>query len=345
LATNSTGVRFENCAFNNIGATALKFGANVHGSAVINCEFTQIGANAVFINGALDNPNSNITVKNNLIAHYGRRFFNAIGVLNIHAHHIDISHNEIFDGYYTGISSGWVWGYFENPTDYVTIENNLIHTIGQGWLSDMGGIYTLGVQRNSVIRGNLIYNVAADPEEGGYGGWGIYLDEGTTGMLVEKNLVYDCGSSGFHQHYGKENMVRNNIFAFNNRFGASEEGQIRVSRKEEHTGIFLERNIIVSENKPMYGDFLRGKIADKKNLYYDYGHPWWNPWKIFSTRKGKTTCTLVMLLLGAYRCGLIRNPGFEDAKNFDFTLAPDSPAIRRLGFEVWDYSMAGRIMP
>ena len=43
-----------------------------------NCEFTQIGANAVFIDGDFDAPNSNITVKNNLVAHYGRRFFNAI---------------------------------------------------------------------------------------------------------------------------------------------------------------------------------------------------------------------------------------------------------------------------
>ena len=340
LVTNSTGVRFDGCKFNNIGATALKLGSNVQDSGVVNCEFTQIGANAVFIEGEnlpADDPrvNQNITVKNNLIAHYGRRFFNAIGVLNIHARHIEISHNEIYDGYYTAISSGWRWGYDPHPTDYVAIENNLIHTIGQGWLSDMGGIYTLGTQMNSVIRGNVIHDVAADPLQGGYGGWGIYLDEGTSGMLVEKNLVYSCGSQGFHQHYGKENLVRNNIFVFN------KEGQIRVSRKEEHTSIILERNIIIGQNQPMYTSVQAGKFRDDKNLYWNYGFPWW-PYsgdEAFFSRRG----IVVMWFMGYYRNGVFRNPQFADATRLDFTLDPNSPAIHQIGFELWDTSAAGRI--
>ena len=332
LVTNSKGVRFDQCKFENIGATALKLGENVHDSGALNCEFTNIGGNAIFIHGQYDAPNSGITVKNNLIAHYGRRFFNAIGVLNIHAHHVEISHNEIFDGYYTGVSSGWVWGYADNPTDYVTIENNLIYQIGQGWLSDMGGIYTLGQQPHSVIRGNHIHDVAADPHQGGYGGWGIYPDEGSTGQLIEKNLVYHCGSQSFHQHYGRENIVRNNIFAF------SGEGQIRVSRKEDHTSIFLERNIIVSDGQPIYNSVVKDKFRDDGNLYYDYA----DPGKIFSgddmdmgipKMRGK----------GYYKNGLVADPLFRDAANFDFTLAVNSPAITELGFEPWDYSIAGRI--
>ena len=349
LVTNSTGINFENCRFGNIGATALKLGANVHNSGVTGCEFTQVGGNAVFIEGLFDAPNSNITVKDNLIAHYGRRFFNAIGVLNIHAHHVEIANNEIFDGYYTAISSGWVWGYSSNPTDYVTIADNLIYSIGQGWLSDMGGIYTLGMQPHSVIRGNVIHDVAADPLQGGYGGWGIYPDEGSTGQLIEKNLVYDCGSQSFHQHYGRENIVRNNIFAL------SGEGQIRVSRKEEHTSIILEGNIIVSDGQPLYTSVVKDKFRDGNNLYYDYSCPrfpysvtndgrpgstlWDLIWNFFSIRKG----VLSMRWMGYYRDGLFADPLFADAKNFDFTLPPDSPAITQLGFEPWDYSAAGRL--
>jgi len=347
--TDSRGVRFEGCKFDRIGSTALKFGENTHNSGVTGCEFTQIGGSAVFIHGEYAAPNSGITVKDNLIAHYGRRFFCAIGVLNIHAHHIEITHNEIYDGYYTGISSGWVWGYSPNPTDHVYIENNLIYQIGQGWLSDMGGIYVLGIQENSVIRGNLIHDVAADPLQGGYGGWGIYLDEGSTGQLVEQNLVYSCGSQSFHQHYGKENIIRNNIFAF------SKEGQIRVSRKEGHTGIILKKNIIVSCNQPIYTSVTKGKFIDDGNLYYDYiwqclpvsvkgdGRPAGTFWKRFGKFFTERWCVPHMRCLGYYKNGVFRSPRFADVKNLDFTLLPNSPAITKLGFEVWDYTQAGRL--
>ncbi len=331
LVTNSAGVRFEGCKFTNIGSTALKFGENVRDSSVVDSEFTNIGANAIFIEGLADAPNQNIEVSNNLIAHYGRRFFNAIGVLNIHAHHVAIANNEIFDGYYTAISSGWVWGYGENPTDFVAIEKNLIYQIGQGWLSDMGGIYTLGIQENSVIRGNWIHDVAADALQGGYGGWGIYLDEGSTGQLVEKNLVYDCGSQSFHQHYGKGNLVRNNIFAF------GKEGQIRVSRKEDHTSLMLEGNILVSDGQPIYTSVERGKFTDDANLYYNYAHPYF-PNSGDRCEKGIS----IMRCLGYYKNALVADPLFRDIGARDFALALNSPAVEKFGFETWDYGEAGR---
>jgi hypothetical protein len=352
--TNSTGIRFDHCMFENIGGTALKFGENTHESSVANCEFSQIGGNAVFIQGDYDAPNSGIAVTNNLIAHYGRRFFNANGVLNIHANHIEISHNEIYDGYYTAISSGWVWGYGKNPTDDVTIENNLIYQIGQGWLSDMGGIYVLGVQPHSRIAGNVIHGVAADPSQGGYGGWGIYPDEGSAGQLIEKNLVYDCGSQSFSQHIGCQNIVRNNIFAF------SGEGQVNVSRyytddrsdfelhrdrtaqalgTEDFTAIILERNIIVSDGQPAYTKVEKGKFRDDSNLYYDYQRPG----RVISGENGGYGIP-TMRRKGYYQNALFADPLFQDIdKNRDFTLALNSPAVTKLGFELWDYSQAGRI--
>lgn len=343
-ATNCSGLGVIGCSFKNLGSCAVKIGRNTQKATIESCLFENIGAQAVFICGEnlpLDNPSvtKDITVKDCHIYKYGRNLFNSVGILVIHANSCNIENNEIHDGYYTGISVGWVWGYGYTVTDNIKVTDNLIYDIGQGWLSDMGGIYTLGTQPNSVISGNVIYNVAADSLEGGYGGWGIYLDEGTSYMTVERNLVYDCGSQCFHQHYGKENVLRNNIFAF------GREGNFRVSRKEEHNSLTAEGNIFVTDRCPAYIDAQKGKMVDENNLYWDYtfrgncvssdnsdskdGSSW-----IFRQR---------MCRWGYYENAVFADPLFKNAKGFDFTLALNSPAVTDLGFETWDYNDAGTL--
>jgi len=41
----------------------------------------------------------------------------------------------------------------------------------------------------------------------------------------------------------------------------------------------------------------------------------------------------------------VADPKFLDARGGDFRLAPDSPAITRLGFKPFDYTRAGRTSP
>lgn len=337
---DSTRIRFLGCAFRNIGATALKIGLNSQHCEVRGCLFKDIGATGVFIEGEnipadAARVTRDIVVTDNHIYKYGRIFNNAIGVLLIHARECEISQNEIHDGFYTGISAGWVWGYSYNVTDHLTIENNLIYNIGQGWLSDMGGIYTLGIQPNSVIRGNVVHNVGSYGGGSGYGGWGIYLDEGTSYMTVENNIAYNCSSQGFHQHYGRENTVRNNIFAMN------EEGQIRVSRKEEHTSIFLTGNIIVSKNATMYTSVEKGKFIDDGNLYWDYQRKSC----VLSGNSVKIKDRIYrwgMVCRGYYVNGVFADPLFADIENRDFTLLSNSPA-KTIGFNEWDYHRAGTL--
>ena len=171
----SANINFTDCRFENISYTALKFDKGAQNCDVTSCEFNGIGANAVFIHGDFVVPATtrNINVKDCHISYYGRIFSNAIGILLTNAYDCDLAYNEIHDGWYTGISVGWNWGYADHPTDKISISNNLIYNIGNGWLSDMGGIYTLGVQPETVISGNVIYNVGCDEGAYGYGGWGI----------------------------------------------------------------------------------------------------------------------------------------------------------------------------
>ena len=341
--TDCRNVVFDGCVFRNIGLSGVRMRQGVQDCAVTRCVFRNVGGNCLYIGGEnADNARTvqDIRVTDNEFSAYGRNWANAIGVLVTHGRRITIEHNELHDGYYTAISVGWVWGYDYSVTDGNSISYNLIYDVGQGWLSDMGGIYTLGMQPHTVIRGNVIRNVAADPGEGGYGGWGIYLDEGSSGVLVEQNLVYACGSQGFHQHYGKENRIVNNIFALNSM------GQMRVTRKEDHTSAVFERNILLSDDRAMYTcvNSAKPKWTDSDNLYWDLTRGA----LVRSVRDGDDTDGRggfgrgVMRLRGFYRHGIFADPWFRDAAGYDFTLADNSPAVRA-GFVPWNYNEAGTL--
>ena len=347
---NASDFSLKHCEFRDIAACAVKLGYNVQNAAVDSCLFENIGAQAVVIwgeNQPADTPTvtRNITVTNCLIAGYGRVFFNSVALLVMHANTVELSHNEIHDGYYTAISVGWVWGYGYTVTYNNKICDNLIYNIGQGWLSDMGGIYTLGNQPGTVLSGNVIHNVAADPGEGGYGGWGIYLDEGSAYMLVEKNLVFACGSDGYHQHYGSYNTIRNNIFALNG------ESQVRAcSAPQRNTpadggkraGNF-SRNILLTDGGVRTYSYLQSTevTGDDGNIFWDMTKG--DDLYVSVGSDAKDSLSLTRAVKKGYLNNpVVADPGFADAANFDFTLTDDSAAVKA-GFEAWDYQNAGTL--
>ncbi len=328
----SKEINFTDCRFENISYSALKFDKASTDCDVTSCLFNNIGANAIFIHGDFVVPASTqrINIRDCHIGFYGRIFNNAIGILLTHAYDCELVNNEIHDGWYTGVSVGWNWGYSDNSTDKINISKNLIYNIGNGWLSDMGGIYTLGIQNETVISGNVIYNVGCDEGAYGYGGWGIYLDEGSSGMTVENNLVYDCSSQTFHQHYGKDNVIKNNIFAFGG------EGAFRITKNEEHNSLTLSNNILVTDNATMYAlTTERDWFIDDSNLYWDYkngGNVYSGDSMSFFEKKS----LVIMKTRGYYNNALFEDPLFKDAANRDFTIAENSPAIT-LGFVPFSY--------
>jgi hypothetical protein len=256
---------------------------------------------------------SHNVVRNSLIAHGGRIHPAAIGVWIGQSHDNVIEGNEIADFYYTGVSVGWTWGYGKTLAHHNRIERNHIHEIGQGVLSDMGGIYTLGISPGTVLRGNRIHDVNAF----GYGGWGIYPDEGSTGIVIEDNVVFRTKSAGFHQHYGRENVVRNNVFAF------GREAQLMRTRAEPHLSFTLEGNIIYWTEGPLLGsNWSDDKFRLDRNLY--------------CTAAGKPIDFAGLSLerwreKGQDRNSLIADPRFRNPQEGDFRLKPGSPASQ-IGF-------------
>ncbi len=343
-------VTFDSCALIDVGLSGIGIDKGSHDITIDHCRMIGIGGNAVHIAGrnlkaeewhSTVGANSvpkcpediihGIKVTNCHIGDYGRVYFNACGILLRYAYDCDLSCNEIHDGYYTGISVGWTWGYAAHATHHIRMEYNHIWNIGKTLLSDMGGIYTLGHQEGSVIRGNRIHNIEMDS----YGGWGVYLDEGSSDILVEGNIAYDVTAQPFHQHYGANNLLRNNIFAF------GEGGAFIVSRKEEHLGVILERNILVSDGTPIYAKTPEGlHITDCMNLVWNYsGEPISGPMNFdvykreYSFPEENKRTPAQMQEGGLFAGVIIADPMFVDAKNRDFRLRAGSPAAA-LGFKV-----------
>ncbi|MCA9270463.1 MAG: right-handed parallel beta-helix repeat-containing protein, partial [Planctomycetales bacterium] len=94
------------------------------------------------------------------------------------------------------------------PCGELTVEGNHIHHVMQ-LLSDGGGIYTLGRQPGTVLRGNCIHHVP--PNAGRAESNGMFLDEGTDAMQIEGNLIHDVACSPLRFHRAQRVIVNNNL--------------------------------------------------------------------------------------------------------------------------------------
>ena len=252
--SSSKGCAFERCRFRTLGTYGIEFNSGSVGGSVVRCDLTDLGGGGVKIASGTKHT----TVEQCVIAGGGRLHAPAIGVWIADSGENVIRRNLISDFLYTGISIGWVWGYGPSNGNHNLIEGNVIHTIGQRELSDMGAIYNLGVSPGTVIRRNLI----ADVQSRGYGGWGIYLDEGSTDVVVEQNAVFGVRTGTFHQHYGRDNLIQHNLLC-----GAERDGQIIRSRREDHVSFNLNENVILWSGTSLFGGTPSGGgLVSRNNL-------------------------------------------------------------------------------
>ena len=321
----------EKCTVAHSGGYAIFFGRGSKRTRVLASELFDLGGGGIklgepkqFSND--DEQNYDNVVADNHIHDLGLVYAPAVGVWVLQSGRNQIVHNHIHDLFYTAISVGWTWGYGPNQSKGNVIEYNCIHDVGKNMLSDMGGIYTLGVQPGTRIRNNLIHGISSFT----YGGWGIYPDEGSSEMLIENNIVYDCKSAGFHQHYGRNNIIRNNIWAFNR------ENQLMRTRAEPHLSFTFERNIVYFDEGRLLGSNWTGdQYVMKDNVYFDtrgrnilFAGQSFEQWKAAGRDAGS----------------IIADPLFVNVSNFDFSLRPGSPALK-LGFHPIDLTHVGPRVP
>lgn len=311
---------FEKCTISHTGAWAVEWGEGCKNNLLNSCSITDMGAGGVKIGEPVIRDNDSLvasanTVENCLIADGGRVQPAGTGIWVGQSYGNKIVHNTICNLYYSGISAGWTWGYGKSLATHNLFRDNLIEKIGQGMLSDMGGIYMLGISPGSEVMHNMIRNVRSLT----YGGWGLYFDEGSSDVLAENNVIYDTKSGGFLQHYGENNRVINNIIALN------QEAQLIRGLAEDHLSFTLEHNIVYYSQGALLGYNWSGD-----NFHLDHNLYWNSSGKPITFEKGMTLAQW-QRKKGQDLHSIIADPLFENPQKGDFRLQPGSPA-KDIGF-------------
>jgi len=331
---------FTNCTFRHTGNYALRFDDGCTSNAVECCLMEDLGAGGVWMGSRRGQvvegeqltrrvirnlaPRSTAfnRIENCIIRNGGRFNPEGTGIALTHASDSKVLNCDIHDMYYTGVSVGFTWGFSGSVAQRNEIAFNRIYDLGKGVMSDMGGVYTLGTSFGTTVHDNVVHDVKSYS----YGGWALYCDEGSEGIVMERNLCWNTTDGGFHQHYGTGCVIRNNIFAWNHTLGA-----VRIYRQEVQQipcSLHFVNNIVLVREGPLVGSGARGVGGVwANNVWYDVsGKPEldgldWTQW----SASGKETGSVYA------------DPGFVDAEHFDFRLKPDSPAFAR-GFKVWDFA-------
>ena len=338
------GIAFDRCEISRTAGYGFRFHSACMSNRVTSCRITDPGTGGLWLGAdlpkkaapdivrqvlkpeRLDSTAFNV-ISNNVISGGGRYNPEGVGVCLSHCSDTKIVHNDIHDFYYSGVSIGWVWGFTGSVSQRNEVGFNRIWDLGKKVMSDMGGVYTLATSFGTTVHDNVIHDVWSHA----YGGWALYCDEGSEGIVEERNLCWNTTDGGFHQHFGTGCIIRNNIFAFNRELGA-----VRMYRDVVFgvpCSLHFVNNIVYVREGPLAGKGVRnvgGVWAN--NLWYDerglaeatFDGLKWDAW----VKSGKETGSR------------FADPLFANAAAYDFTLKPDSPAIA-LGFKPFDSSAAG----
>lgn len=203
---------FEGCHFEHMAATGLDYQRGTHGDVIKGSLFRDIGGTAIQLGVYSDeaqevhlpyNPHdereicSNETIADNLITDATNEDWGCVGIGAGYVKNTIITHNEVCEVNYTGISIGWGWTKTANAMHDNHIVANKIHHYARN-MYDVAGIYTLSSQPGTLISDNYVDSIykapyAHDPDHWFY----LYCDEGSSYITVKNNW---CPAQKFLQN-------------------------------------------------------------------------------------------------------------------------------------------------
>jgi hypothetical protein len=330
--------RIEACELAHLGAWGIELRRGCRDNTIVRCTIRDVANGGIKI-GEPDRCERDVDetrgtqVSDNRVLDAGQDFLGSSGIWIGQSGGNTICHNEIAGPLMWGISVGWNWSYFPlNRSRDNLIEQNHVHHVGTGILGAHAGIYALGTSPGTVIRNNHIHHIFHAERWPG-AGEGIILDNGCCGILVENNLVHDAVAGGFGTNFNCfGNLILNNVFAYGKEYQLTVYGDAPSGRPQPKGELFA-RNIILFREGPLIKEEDWPEFATlwDYNLYFhEGGEPMRFMKYSFDEWKAK----------GLDEHSLVADPLFVDAKNGDFGLKPDSPALK-LGFKPIDVSRVG----
>ena len=214
----------KNCTFTQMAATGLDFVSGTNDDVIEGNVFYEIGAAGIMLGKFYQDSTTEIhiaynpsdkeeistrdTIRNNLVTNVTNEHQGAVGIGAGYPRYVVIENNEISYTYYSGISLGFGWTKDQTAMTNNHVNKNNIHHISR-LLCDSGPIYTLSNQgTGSEIKENYLHDYSAS-KWSDYWVLPIYLDEGSSGFVVENNS-YRNAPSGVGRNQAGQFTERNN---------------------------------------------------------------------------------------------------------------------------------------
>ena len=268
-------IRILDCEISHGGEHAVRFMGASQRVIVQRCHMHDMGGGGVY--WGLDCPigeyykqpaairfTAECAVDNNFIHDNGKLFPQACGIWVGHASDNRISHNVITNLYYTGISVGWNWATTPSPAVRNIVEFNRIYNLGNGVLSDAGGIYTLGVSPGTVLRNNWLSGLVPYNSQRMFNG--LYLDEGSSHILVEDNIVQRVDGMGLLLNYGAKNRILNNLL--DDTYGLQVERDTDTFGRRIPLSLTFEHNVVVVNGDNVLPKYSSAGWRFNHNVYW-----------------------------------------------------------------------------
>jgi hypothetical protein len=291
---------FEDLTIRGVGGHGMKATGRIQDVIVQRSEIHDCGAGGLYVGG------QRAILRDNHVHGIGRSYPSGIGIFNGGTDCL-VEHNEVHDCSYSAINYGGRGN---------IVANNLLYDCMKV-LHDGAAIYMFAAT-NCTLRGNLARDIT---DTGGYGASAYYLDERSSGCVVERNVSIRVGWPA-HNHMATNNVIRNNLFLVEG------DAKLTFPRSADFT---LEHNILSATGKIR----IEGENAVahwSRNLFHSGAN------RIERVRLDRYSATDT--LLGPPGDTAVGDPLLANPAELDFRFRPGSPALE-LGIEPIDIREVG----